>query len=201
MGGNLVDASPAADTAPPLLALDAEVELASRDGTRRVPLADFLVGVRKTLRRPDELLTAVRVPLPSAAGCASHFHKLGLRKADAISVLSAAVALTWDAAGRCTTARIALGALAPTPRRATAAEDVLLGHTLTPALIAEAARLAGEATRPIDDIRGAAAYRREVAEVVVRRLLGQMQPTKTEHPEPVEGCGPWGGRHPSTSSG
>ncbi len=176
VGGNLVDASPAADTAPPLLVLDAEVELASRDGTRRVPLADFLVGVRKTLRRPDELLTAVRVPLPPDARCASHFHKLGLRKADAISVLSAAVALTWDAAGCCTSARIALGALAPTPRRAPAAEDALLGHVLTPARIAEAARLAGEAARPIDDIRGAAAYRREVAEVIVRRLLGQMLP-------------------------
>ena len=64
VGGNLADASPAADTAPPLLALDAEVELASQGGTRRVPLADFLVGVRKTLRRPDELLIAVRFPVP-----------------------------------------------------------------------------------------------------------------------------------------
>ena len=173
VAGNLVDASPAADTAPPLLVLDAEVELSSQGGVRRVPLADFLVGVRKTVRRPDELLTAVRIPLLSAAGSANHFHKLGLRKADAISVLSAAVALTWDAAGRCASARIALGALAPRPLRATAAEDVLLGQALTPTLIAEAARLAGEATRPIDDIRGTAAYRREVTEVIVRRLLAQ----------------------------
>ena len=174
VAGNLVDASPAADTAPPLLVLDAEVELSSRAGTRRVPLADFLVGVRKTLRRPDELLTAVRVLLPDAASRASHFHKLGLRKADAISVLSVAVAVTWDAVGRCTAARIALGALAPRPLRAAAAEDILCGQALTPALVAEAAHLAGEATRPIDDIRGTAAYRREVTEVIVRRLLMQV---------------------------
>jgi CO/xanthine dehydrogenase FAD-binding subunit len=180
VGGNLADASPAADTAPPLLALDAEVELASLGGTRRVPLADFLVGVRKTLRRSDELLTAVRIPLSSAAS-AGHFHKLGLRKADAISVLSVAVAVTWDDAGRCASARIALGAVAPRPLRAVAAEQVMLGQALTPALIAEAARLAGEATRPINDIRGAAAYRREVVEVIVRRLLGKMLTTKSPH--------------------
>jgi CO/xanthine dehydrogenase FAD-binding subunit len=174
VGGNLADASPAADTAPPLLVLDAEVELASRGGTRRVPLADFLVGVRQTSRRPDELLIAVRFPVPPAPGSASHFQKVGLRKADAISVLSAAVAVTRDAAGRCTAARIALGALAPQPLRATAAEHVLLGQTPTPALIAEAARLAGEAARPINDIRGSAGYRRQVTEVIVRRLLMQL---------------------------
>ena len=178
VAGNLADASPAADTAPPLLALDAEVELSSQAGTRRVPLADFLVGVRKTVRRPDELLTAVRIPLPEGVHRAGHFHKLGLRRADAISVLSAAAVVTWDTAGRCTAARIALGALAPHPLRATAAEETLLGQVLTPALISEAARLAGEATRPIDDIRGTAAYRREVAEVIVRRLLEQMLPAE-----------------------
>jgi CO/xanthine dehydrogenase FAD-binding subunit len=170
VGGNLADASPAADTAPPLLALDAEVELASQGGIRRVPLADFLVGVRKTLRRHDELLIAVRFPVPPA-GSANHFQKVGLRKADAISVLSAAVAVTRDAAGRCTAARIALGALAPRPLRATAAETLLIGQKLTPAAIAESARLAGEAARPIDDIRGSADYRRQVTEVIVRRLL------------------------------
>jgi CO/xanthine dehydrogenase FAD-binding subunit len=171
VGGNLVDASPAADTAPPLLALDAEVELASQGGIRRVPLADFLVGVRKTLRRPDELLTAVRIPVPPAPGSASHFQKVGLRKADAISVLSAAVAVTCDAAGRCAAARIALGALAPRPLRATAAEDLLIGEKLTQATIIEAAHLAGDATCPINDIRGSADYRRQVTEVIVRRLL------------------------------
>jgi|WetSurMetagenome_2_1015567.scaffolds.fasta_scaffold15731_3 CO/xanthine dehydrogenase FAD-binding subunit len=173
VGGNLADASPAADTAPPLLALDAEVELASLDGIRRVPLVDFLVGVRKTLRRPDELLIAVRFPVPPD-GSDSHFHKVGLRKADAISVLSAAVAVTCDAAGRCTAVRIALGALAPRPLRATAAETLLVGEKLTPVAIARAAHLAGEAVRPINDIRGSADYRRQVTEVIVRRLLDKL---------------------------
>ena len=177
VGGNLADASPAADTAPPLLALDADVELASQGGTRRVPLADFLVGVRKTLRRPDELLIAVRFPVPSS-GTVSHFQKVGLRRADAISVLSAAVAVTCDAAGRCTAAHIALGALAPRPLRATAAETLLMGERLTPAAIAEAARLVGEATRPINDIRGSADYRRRVTEVIVRRLLDKVLTTE-----------------------
>jgi carbon-monoxide dehydrogenase medium subunit len=177
VGGNLADASPAADTAPPLLALDAEVELASQGETRRVPLAAFLTGVRTTLRRSDELLIAVRFPTPSG-GSVSHFHKVGLRKADAISVLSAAVAVTCDAAGRCTTARIALGALAPRPLLASAAEALLIGATLTPATVAEAARLAGEATLPINDIRGSAGYRREVTEVVVRRLLSRALTTE-----------------------
>lgn len=173
VAGNLVDASPAADTAPPLLVVAAEVELASQSGTRRVSLADFLVGVRKTLRRPDELLTAVRFPVPPE-GSASAFQKVGLRKADAISVLSVAVAVTRNAAGRCTGARIALGALAPRPLRATEAETLLTGEPLTPAMIIEAARLAGEAARPIDDIRGSTGYRREVTEVIVRRLLSKM---------------------------
>ena len=172
VGGNLVDASPAADTAPPLLALDAEVELASAAGTRRVPLADFLVGVRRTLRRPDERLTAVRFVVAAGDGRrTTAFHKIGLRKADAISVLSAAVAVMLDGAGRCATARVALGAVAPRPIRVPAAEAVLVGEKLTPAIIGEAARLAAEAACPIDDIRGSAAYRRQVVEVVVRRLL------------------------------
>jgi carbon-monoxide dehydrogenase medium subunit len=108
-----------------------------------------------------------------AEGSASHFHKLGLRKADAISVLSAAVAITRGPDGRCTAARIALGALAPRPLRAAAAEELLIGETLTPSAVAEAARLAGEATRPIDDIRGSAAYRREITEIIVQRLLNK----------------------------
>jgi xanthine dehydrogenase small subunit len=111
-------------------------------------LVDFFVGVRQTVRRRDELLTAVRFPLPEGGRHASHFHKVGLRKADAISVLSAAVAVTWDDSGRCTSARIALGALAPRPLRATAAEQALVGQALTSSRIDEAACRAGEAIVP-----------------------------------------------------
>ncbi len=170
VGGNLADASPAADTAPPLLALDAEVELVSARGSRRLPLEEFVVGVRETLRRSDELLAAVRwpVPPPNSAGA---FYKLGLRKADAISIVSVAVMVEGDGNGVCRQARIALGAVAPQPLRSHAAEELLRGQPLTTEGIAEAARLAAEATSPIDDIRGSATYRRRVIEVLVRRLL------------------------------
>ena len=181
VGGNLVDASPAADMAPALLALDANVELAGQHGTRCLPLEDFFVGVRKTQLHPDELLVAVRWPVP-ASHSAAHFHKLGLRKADAISVLSAAVMVTGEAgpdAGPasvpvCRAAHIALGAVAARPIRAHAAEAALSGHPLTAEAIAEAGLLAAEAASPISDVRGSAAYRRHVIRVVVGRLLSQV---------------------------
>jgi CO/xanthine dehydrogenase FAD-binding subunit len=176
LGGNLADASPAADMAPPLLALGAVVELASAGGVRCLPLEDFLTGVRKTLRRPDELVIAVRWPAgPSQPGlrAAGAFYKIGLRKSDAISVLSAAVSLTFDEAGLCRDVGIALGAVAPRPLRAHRAEAILRGQSLTPAHLAEAAYLAAEAARPISDIRGSAVYRRQVTETITRRLLVQ----------------------------
>ena len=106
VGGNLVDASPAADTAPPLLALDAQVELASVRGTRCVPLAEFFVGVRKTVRLPDELL--IRMMWPAAERRAGAFRKFGLRRADAISVISAAVTVEPNGNGL-SHAAVALG--------------------------------------------------------------------------------------------
>ncbi len=170
VGGNRADASPAADTAPPLLALDATVELVSKRGVRLVPLAEFLVSVRKTLRQPDELIRSVSFA-KKHDGATSAFYEVGLRKADAISVLSAAVAVDVDATGRCAEARIALGAVAPRPMRALAAEQAIMAERLTPESIAHAAHLAAAEIQPISDIRGSAAYRREVTEVVVRRLL------------------------------
>lgn len=170
IGGNLADAAPCADTAPPLLVLGGEVALTSRAGTRYVPVEEFIVDVRKTVRRPDELLTAVRWPLPAPHSAAA-FYKFGLRRADAIAVLSVAVMLAMGPDGRCQEARIALGSVAPTPIRASAAEEVLRGEVPSPDLIAEAAQLAAQAARPIDDIRGTAAYRRRVVGVVTRRLL------------------------------
>jgi carbon-monoxide dehydrogenase medium subunit len=171
IGGNLVDASPAADTAPPLLALDAEVELTSREGSRCVPLHQFITGVRKTLRRPDELLTRVLWPVSTRGGAA--FHKFGLRRADAISVISAAVALEPNGSGL-RRASIALGAVAPRPIRVPEAEALLCEHAWSAEVIAEAAHLAAQHTSPIDDIRGSAAYRRHITEVIVRRLLSQV---------------------------
>ena len=173
LAGNLADGSPAADTAPPLLVLGAEVELRSREGTRRVGLDEFFVHVRETVCQPQELLTSVRWPMP-APGSVGAFRKLALRKADAISVVSAAVMVETDENGHCGQARIALGAVAPTPIRAHAAEDALRGQALTTEVIAQAAHLAAGATRCIDDIRGPANYRKRVVEVLVRRLLAQV---------------------------
>jgi carbon-monoxide dehydrogenase medium subunit len=171
IGGNLANASPAADTAPPLLVMDAEVELASAHGRRRLPLAEFFVGPRRTVIKPGELLVAVRWPKVSP-GTRGAFRKLALRKADAVAVVSVAVMVESDVAGICASARIALGAVAPTPWRAPAAEAALQGHRLLSAEArAEAARLAAEVTCCIDDVRAAASYRARVTEVLVRRLL------------------------------
>jgi carbon-monoxide dehydrogenase medium subunit len=176
VGGNLADASPAADTAPPLLVLEAEVELSTQGGSRWMPLEEFLVGVRKTLLQPHELLTAIRWPVPPSESSGA-YHKVGLRKADAISVLSVAVMLTLDESGQCGQARIALGAVAHRPLRAREAEDLLAGQPLDLEVIAEAASLVAKAARPISDIRGSAAYRQRVTEVVARRLLTQAADT------------------------
>lgn len=175
VGGNLVDASPAADTAPPLLALGAEVELASVAGTRCVPLDQFFTGVRRTVRRPDELLT--RVYWPVAGGRAGAFRKFGLRRADAISVISAAVTAERNGDGRCRAAAIALGAVAPRPIRVREAERLLIEQAWTPEVMAEAAAIAARETQPIDDVRGSAAYRRHITEVIVKRLLIEVRAT------------------------
>ncbi len=173
VAGNLVDASPAADTAPALLALGAEVELISMAGVRRIPLEEFMVGVNQTLRRPDELVTAIRWPVPPA-GSAGAFHKLALRKGTACSVISAAVMVETAEGGNVALARIALGAVAIKPIRVYPAEDSLAGKPLMVESIEEAARLATEAAKPIDDVRSTAAYRKRMAGVLVRRLLADL---------------------------
>jgi CO/xanthine dehydrogenase FAD-binding subunit len=173
VGGNLVDASPAADTAPPLLALDAEVELHSqRDGVRRVPLDEFMVGVNETKIRSDELLYAIRwlVPPPHSAG---GFYKIGLRMGSACSVVSAAVMIESGADGVCQTARIALGAVADHPMRAYASEEKLVGQLLKPEVVEAVGGSSAENVHPIDDLRGTAAYRRRMVDVLVRRLLSR----------------------------
>jgi len=165
IGGNLAYASPAADTAPPLLALDAAIELASAEGRRVVPIDRFFLGVRKCEKREDELLTAIRFPIP-ASGTTGGFRKLGLRKADAISVVSAAVSIGPSTDGE-RKVRIALGAVAPTPIRARKAEEILAsGGT-----IGAAAATATSEASPVTDLRGSEWYRREAVEALLRRLL------------------------------
>jgi CO/xanthine dehydrogenase FAD-binding subunit len=175
LGGNLVDASPAADMAPPLLVLNAEVELLSQSGLRIIPLKDFFAGVRKTILQPGELLTRVRFSIPKGA---STFYKIGLRKADAISVVSAAVYLECTSQNICQELRIALGSVAPRPIRVEEAETFLKGCLLTPENIQLTGKLAAKATSPISDVRSSAEYRHRMAEVVVSRLLNQLATQK-----------------------
>ena len=130
IGGNLCNASPAADGVPPLLALDAEVELASAAGTRRLPLAAFLHGPRRTARRPDELLTAVLIPAAATEG-RSAFLKLGARRYLVISIAMVAARLA-TADGRVTAAALAVGACGPVATRLPAVEAALVGHPPDP---------------------------------------------------------------------
>jgi carbon-monoxide dehydrogenase medium subunit len=173
VGGNLGNASPAADTAPPLLVLDAEVALASAEGTRWIALQDFFVHVCDTVCGPGELITALRWPVPRS-GSVGGFRKLMLRKSMAISVVSAAAQVVLDDEGRCDEVRIALGAVAPTPVRAHEAEALLVGERLEPALVEEVRHVACGAASCIDDVRSTAAYRERVTSVLVRRLLGEL---------------------------
>jgi carbon-monoxide dehydrogenase medium subunit len=172
IAGNLITASPANDTITPLIALDAEIVLLSAGGERVLRLADFYLGVRRTTLAPDELLREIRFPA-MRENQRGRFVKLGLRRAQAISVIDAAVVLTFDG-NAVTEARIALGSLAPTIVRAGTAEDFLAGKTLTPEVCSEAAALACAAVSPIDDVRGTAAYRLQTLHNLLARTLEEL---------------------------
>ena len=169
VAGNLMDASPAADLAPPLLAQDGVVELASVDGERSLPLSEFFLDYRKTAVRPEELVTAIVIePLQREDRCA--YYKLQLRRAMAIAVVSVAVSLRMRG-NECTEAAIALGAVAAIPYRAHDAEVFLHGKEIGEAEIEAAATAAADSAQPIDDVRASAAYRKKMCGVMVRRLL------------------------------
>jgi CO/xanthine dehydrogenase FAD-binding subunit len=174
VGGNLCNASPAADGVPVLLALDACVELASLRGTRTLPLADFVLGPRRTALAPDELLVAVRVPRRGASA-RSRFLKLGHRRYLVISVAMVAAAVDADPDGRISYAGVAVGACSAAARRLPALEAALLG-TPRAVLADTAGRLLRDPTvlaplSPIDDVRGTARYRLDAAATLVHRAL------------------------------
>ena len=171
VGGNIVNASPAADVVPVLLALDARVTCCGPDGERTLRLDDFLTGPGQTARRPGELVTSIRFDrLPPRSATA--FLKAGRRKAMEISVVCVAVRLTLDAAHeRCQEVRIGLGAVAPTTIRAHAAERVLEGQVLTGNVVRRAGHLAAGECLPIGDVRASARYRRLLVETLVERAL------------------------------
>ncbi len=169
VAGNVITASPANDTITPLWALGATVTLVSQRGERTVDFPTFYKGVRRTAMEPDEILTSINFPA-LAANERGIFVKLGLRKAQAISVVNAAVILGFDG-DQVTHAVITLGSVAPTILRVPVAEQYLKGRMLTDETIREAARLAAAAPTPIDDVRSTAAYRSEMCRVLVARAL------------------------------
>lgn len=175
IGGNLATCSPAGDGLPVLAALDAVVELHGPDGVRSVPVSDFMVGVKRTDRRPGELLVAINVPVLDGW---QGYAKVGVRNAMVIAIASAALAV--DTSGR--SVRLALGSVAPTVVRAEAAE-ALAGEAVDfesgavgADVVARFAALAAVATSPIDDHRSSAAYRRRAVEVLAGRLLRRAFP-------------------------
>lgn len=170
IGGNIVNASPAADVVAPLVALEAELTLIGAAGARRLPIGDFLRGPGRTARDPGDLLRDIHVrQLPPRSATA--FLKAGRRKAMEISVVCVAARLTLDESGRCAAARIALGAVDATTVRARAAEQALQGAVPTDAALCDAGRLAARACHPIDDVRASARYRGLLVEALVPRAL------------------------------
>ncbi len=170
VAGNLCNASPAADSVPPLLALDAEVELASSSGTRRVPLAEFIVGNRKTLRAAGEILTAVIVPR-TVEDAPSVFLKLGARRYLVISIAMVAAVVSVNEQGRVRYARVAVGSCSVRAQRLTALEQVLLDKPADAGLAALVSPEHLSSLSPIDDVRATATYRRDAALTLVRRSL------------------------------
>jgi xanthine dehydrogenase small subunit len=178
LGGNLGTASPIGDAAPVLLALDASLVLASAGGEREVPVAGYFTGYRDSVRRPDELIKTVRIPLPPAPVTA--FHKIAKRRLDDISSVAVAYALRLDDGGRVGSIRIGLGGVAATPLRARAAEDALTGRPWTPEVAAAAADELARAGTPVSDHRASARYR-------VAMLRNSLLRFHAEHPAAAGG--------------
>ena len=157
LGGNLGTASPIGDAPPALLALDASLVLASRDGERTVPLSEYFTGYRQSVRRPDELIRAVHIPTPVAP--LSAFHKLAKRRFDDISSVAVAYALRLDENGTVADLKIGLGGVAATPLRALAAEAALVGQPWQAEVVRTAAEILARTGTPLSDHRASAAYR------------------------------------------
>jgi len=171
LGGNLSNASPAADSGPALLVLGAQLELASGSGTRLIPVEAFFVGPGKSALKQGEILRHVRIPEP-APGTQSVYLKFGPRKAMDIAIVGVAVSLMFNGDGSCRDARVALGSVAPTPVRAKRAEAALPGE-LNEERIQAAATLAAQETSPVDDIRGGKVYRTDLVKVLAARAIKQ----------------------------
>ncbi len=167
--GNLCNASPAADSAPPLLVYDAEAKIVSSGETAIVPLPELFAGPKINCLEPNELVTEIRFPVPPESSSSS-FKRIGRRKAFTLSVVSAAAYVEMEG-GVCTEARVAFGSVAETPIRAPGVEELLAGKELDSQTISEAAEAAKQGVSPVTDVRGTAEYRRDMCGVLLRRAL------------------------------
>jgi CO/xanthine dehydrogenase FAD-binding subunit len=177
IGGNVANASPAADTAIPLLLLDAQVETARLDGgavaTERTPIEQFFKGPGKTTLDEQSLITAFHIP-PPASGMRFIFQKGGVRPAMECSVVSVGCGVELDSGGVVHKSRVAFGAVAPTPIRAHEIEAYLRGKKLSDDVIAGATGLVEHAIQPIDDVRGSAAYRTDLIKALLKTALYEL---------------------------
>jgi xanthine dehydrogenase FAD-binding subunit len=169
IGGNIVTASPAGDTLPPLYVLRAELELRTKDSSRRIPIKDFIKGPGETVLAPGEVLTTIFVRKRPDLNL-HHYEKVGQRKALAIAVVSLAALLKISETGIVEEARLAWGSVAPTVVTSTEIETMLIGNHLSRQVLEKAAQLARAIVKPIDDIRASADYRRQVAGNLLLRL-------------------------------
>lgn len=169
IGGNVANASPAADMAPALLVVDAEMEILSRSGGRMVAADRFFTAPGKTVMEQEEILAGILIP-PSAAGTKAAYLKFAPRQAMDIAVVGVAVALSLDGDGGCRDARVALGAVGPTPMRARRAEAALIGE-LSEGCLERAAGEACAEAKPISDVRASGSYRRHLVGVLLKRAV------------------------------
>ncbi len=169
VAGNLCNASPAADSAPPLLVYDAEVKIASSGETAIIPLPELFAGPKINCLEPNELVTEIRFPVPPESSSSS-FKRIGRRKAFTLSVVSAAAYVEMDG-GVCKEARVAFGSVAETPVRAPEVEELLNGKELDDETISVAAEAAERSVSPVTDVRGTAEYRRAMCGVLLKRTL------------------------------
>jgi len=169
VGGNICNAAPSADNAPTLIAMGAEAVIAGGKGKRSVPLDRFFKGPRLTALEPDEILTAIQVPVPPPYSGASYQHLSARGRVDISAVCVGA--MTVFEGSTCREIRIALGAVGPKPLRALEAENLLKGQSWTADMIDAAGRKAAEEARPISDVRASAEYRRQMVDVLTRRAV------------------------------
>ena len=170
IGGNLCNASPSADLAPPLIVMNATIRILGKAGERTIKVEDFFLSPGKTVLKHDELLTAVQVPNLPLRSSATYL-KFSRRGGMDLAIVGVASLLAINADSKCELARIAMGAVAPTPLRAKKAETLITGKKISDEVTEEVAQTASEEAKPISDIRASANYRREIIRVLVKKSI------------------------------